>query len=174
MNDKEVREIAEKMIADGRALAEKAAMMITNAETELAELDKPVLRHGSFLATVDTPPQLRIALYDISGDLHAFDVEENRFKSLAKDTKYTVLDEPTIFDDLAVLSEPLKKFEVYYSDSNSKSRPRICAKLIKTGDIELTVNGGYFTDTIEKFTEFHQKLGRLIATAKLFTGAKGI
>ncbi len=153
------REIAEKMITDGKAT-------IVEAEERLAELDKPKLRHGSKLClhygkNADTGN--RIALYDSGGALRAFDIFDGKFGCDAEDKMYTVLDEPTIFDDLKALAEPLEKAIVTLQDHE------VCMDLYKDGHIwlhfiEAEYGGAYVP--IKEVIDFHQKLGRVIATAK--------
>ncbi len=145
------RSIAEKMIVDGRDLADKAAMIITNAETKLAELDKPKLKpvHGSKMVTEDG--EYRIALYDRNSALRAFSLD-GMSRYLAKNDYYTTLDEPTIFDDLAALAEPLSEFEI--------------DGLFVGIKLDGTINIGGHHLAINKAAEFGQKFNRVAATAK--------
>ena len=145
------REIAEKMIKDGKAM--------------LAELDKPELKpkHGSKM--VYTNGSSRIALYAPNGALVGFNIETGLSGLSADSPLYTVLDEPTIFADLKAMSEPLTEFKVCNYDGDRKLR----VELVNSNHIHFTLifKGGQGANmTFDQASEIHRKLGRLIATAK--------
>ncbi len=147
------REIAEKMIKDGKA-------MISEAEAKLVELDKPESRHGSkvfYRSSCSKSP--RIVLFDSMGVLSTFD--ENGVKCQNMTSSYIALDEPTIFDDLKRNSEDLTEFEI-------KSLNGLCniveMAIDNDGDIKTIWDCDYLEQ--EQAVDFHQKLGQLISTAR--------
>ena len=124
-----------------------------------AELEKPKLRHGSKLSLSGG---CRIALYDSEGDLRGFDPNRNSFIDPA--ALYTVLDEPTIFDDLAALAEPLESFKVM-EDGASQNNDFVEVKLLDDGRIRIRTSNYVYLEP-DGSAEFGKMFNRVKATAR--------
>ena len=129
-----------------------------------AELDKPKLRpvHGSKLK-VRFGHESRIALYDTNGTLRGFDIVRKTFWEAATDKNYITLDEPTIFDDLKAMSEPLTEFEVF---AGNKTQGFEAIIQNKSSAFLSIADSGKWCFSLKNLVDIHSKLGRLIVTVK--------
>ena len=151
------REIAEKMIKEGKEMLDRGKMMITNAEAELAELDKPKLRHGDYFGDGLTRLVV-LEAYDQEGVWNFIHKDGSCDHRSEKEVLSHIGKLPhlgNIFDDLAEMVKPLNEFKTdvhtYRIDKKMAHSPIYMA-------------GNWHT--IPEVEEHIRKLGRLIATAK--------
>jgi hypothetical protein len=157
MND---RDIALQMIADGKA-------MIDAAESKLAEIDKPKLRHGDYGYGGSTG----YAFFIKGNGEQASMWGEHQDRLNTSDSAKTggryrnAVLLGNIYDDLKRNSEDLTKFEVS-GQYDTEEEKTVKAKIGLESRIwlHISTNSSYFN--IDTATELHQKLGQLIATAR--------
>jgi len=150
------KEIAEKMIRDGKEALASALAMIASAEAELAEIDKPKLRHGDYGYSQKEKPCIMIADWD---DDVLFCGNRSMGKKGQITSRCSVI-LGNIFDDLKAMAEPLEEFDIRCT-ANKRD---IISAHFDGEHIQMSNNYDYLE--IGQAEEFHQKLGRLIATAK--------
>ena len=145
------REIAEKMIKDGKA-------MIERAESRLSALDKPKLRHGDYGKSSD------FWIYISGKMLWTHEGSEGCWvrKSTAIETRLG-----NVFDDLKAMSEDLEEFTVGHYQCGAGIKVEILSDIhLWVSTEENGSNLGYTILSIDETAKFHRKLGQLIATAK--------
>ena len=160
MDNKEKKQVQIEQIEKAEALLVKEREQL---QSELSALAKPELRHGDYgfdfngsrcMVIVDNKHQL----CDVGIRLHP----PSEYGSSLYHVKTKL---GNIFDDLAALAEPLESFEVVARSVMSGFVAKI---IIDEGEIVIDMGGSHDTwiFNIDKATEIHRKLGRLIATAK--------
>ena len=142
------RKILKESINDHQAAIDKA-------KKELANLDKPKLRHGEKMTWGQY--QDRILLYNKQSELVGYDSSGVQSAYPLPGT-YKGTGE-TIFDDLRRNSEDLKEFEV-------KGCFKFKGTVTDDDEIWLYINTGSSVYNLDQVTEIHQKLGQIIAFAK--------
>ncbi len=156
-----IKEIEDSIIANkaSRVILEAS---LAESKAKLAELDKPELRHGDYGFDKDDDGCMVLQLHD--GD-SGKTLHESHAGS-----RYAYVNEPkgdafvpkvklgNIFDDLKALAEPLEEFQICnikfgLTDANGKL-------------LEIRIDGEMWWLSERDTINLHQKLGRLIATAK--------
>ncbi len=144
----------EKIVED---LQEK----LTKTQQELAELDEPKLRHGDYGTRPENTYFVCIQS-NIRGKL-----EYANECGLVQDSDLTQpLISGNIFDDLKRNSEDLRDWHSPEAEGKGVVQKESIIMRLKGPDIWLGTCGNSAWYTLDQATEIHQKLGRLIATAK--------
>ena len=140
------REIAEKMIKDGKAMVEEA-------ESKLAALDKPILKNWDYGKIGDVGYWIKVC-----SDVYWIDTCKEI--SYYPDSHFIPSKLGNLLGDLKRNSEDLRSF------SRTKPCNKYSVHICDICDIDLRVENGFAAMDFDEATDFHQKFSQVLATAK--------
>ncbi len=112
MNEQEIKHKLEQARNDRAITIDTLNDEISDLEDQLAEAEKPKLRHGVCAVANDGHPFVVIEQASLAGSPKAFYGDQSGQVEADKRIKNPTILIPNIFADLAALSEPLEEFEI--------------------------------------------------------------